>query len=93
MKEFEDVYTVEPRDDDQSFYETFGDDLNRVIEIHEKSPKRVWTVIESDTDENLYIVAGLHHVNRVYYVVSKEEWTHEFEEYMWADYSDFDHGE
>jgi hypothetical protein len=60
--------------------ETFGSDYNQVLEINEKDPMRLWTMI--DGDDGMYLVQGYHIVNRIYYVVTKERAREEFEEYL-----------
>lgn len=39
--------------------------------------RRVWTVVAGDTGRNLWALTGYHVVNRLYYLVSEEEWTDE----------------
>ena len=60
--------------------ETFGSDYDQVLEINEKDPMRLWTMI--DGDDGMYLVQGYHIVNRIYYVVTKEQAESEFEEYL-----------
>lgn len=64
-------------------YETFGNELEYVHQINNVSPKRVWTVMDSDEEiegddgeptVNMVIVAGYHHVNRQLYVITENEW-------------------
>lgn len=64
--------------------ETYGADLKKVLEISKKHPKRVWTMI--DGDEGMYLVQGYHLVNRIYYVITKEEAKSEDEEYLFDSY-------
>lgn len=61
--------------------ETYGDDAALVHKIHKKTPKKVWTCIDGD-DCGMYMVAGYHFVNRVYYFISNESWKSENEEYQ-----------
>ena len=61
-------------------YETFGDELNRVIDMVGINPKRVWTIIECE--DTLTIVAGFHYINRYGYLITPEEWTDDNEEYI-----------
>lgn len=35
----------------------------------------IWTEVDSDTDQNTLILAGIHSVNRVSYVITKVAWT------------------
>ena len=60
--------------------ETFGEDIKKVLEINKNTPKRVWTAL--DGEAGIYFSAGYHLVNRIYYIITKEEWTDEDEEYL-----------
>ena len=60
--------------------ETFGDDLKLVMNIANKTPLRVWTMV--DGDYGMYLLQGLHYVNRIYYVITNEEAQSEDEEYL-----------
>lgn len=87
--EFDDKYTGNPAfrsdtgcSDEAGVMETYGDDLEAVVAQHEKNPKTVWTIVETDDDE-MVIIAGYHYVNRFLYFVSNEEWEDDMEEYPW----------
>jgi hypothetical protein len=41
---------------------------------------RLWTMV--DGDHGMYLLQGLHYVNRIYYVVTNEEAKSEDEEYL-----------
>lgn len=67
-------------------FETFGLELLFVKEMAQQN--RVITIIETDGDEldedgdtipNMYYVSGMHHVNRIGYLISEEPLTFEFE--------------
>jgi hypothetical protein len=58
-------------------YETFGEELDY---IREQPNKRVWTIIDAG-GRDLALIAGRHFVNRFGYIVTKEEWEDEYEEY------------
>ena len=60
--------------------ETFGKDIETVLKINKKTPKRVWTAV--DGEEGIWWIAGYHLVNRIYYIITEEEWADEFEEYL-----------
>jgi len=71
---------------DGNMFETFGLELLFVGEMAEQN--RVITIIESDGDEvdeegylipNMYYVSGMHHVNRIGYLITKEPLPYEFE--------------
>ena len=61
---------------DGTMYETYGEEIE-FINIQE--PKMIWTII-SEEDE-LFIIAGLHIVNRIGYIITKEEWENSEEIY------------
>lgn len=48
-------------------FETYGDEFDYVRRY---DPLRVWTLIDGD-DGDLYVVSGLHRVNRVGYLLSR----------------------
>lgn len=93
-EEFYDQYELVDNliDDNASFdgkmFETFGDELDFVIEMAKQ--RRVITIIESDEncedcdDEvecipNMYYVSGFHLINRIGYLVTSEPIDEEFE--------------
>lgn len=70
-------------------YETDGEELE-YVEMIAKDPvlrKRLWTILESDSDEpesddNVFIIqAGYHYVNRYGYLITEEPWEDEEEWY------------
>ena len=76
-------------DDGQTgMLETFGDDLELVLEIAKKTPKRVWTMTDSDDGKKLILCAGYHLVNRVYYVITNEDFENENESYVMVDFNE-----
>jgi hypothetical protein len=56
-------------DDDK--FETYGAELDYVLEVAKKEPRCVWTLVDGD-DGNLYIVDGYHLVNRINYFITKK---------------------
>lgn len=50
-------------------FETYGDEFDFVRRF---DPLRVWTLIDGD-DGDLYVVSGLHRVNRVGYLLSRDQ--------------------
>jgi hypothetical protein len=61
------------------WFETFGRELEHV-DAHDA--ERVWTLL--DVEEQLWIVAGKHHVNRVGYLLSTSPWRDPCENYVVA---------
>jgi hypothetical protein len=64
-------------------YETYGEEVDHVLNEGQKNGfKNVWTVIHSDGRSSAwYVVAGWHFVNRIGYLITKEEWQDGNEEY------------
>ena len=53
-----------------TFHETFGDDLAAVRTA--EPAHQVWTLVE--TDGQLAIIAGMHHINRIGYFITEVPW-------------------
>ena len=68
----------------EGMLETYGSDLETVNKITSETLKRVWTMM--DGEEGMMLVAGKHLVNRIYYVISNEEYGNEDEEYLVEEY-------
>lgn len=49
-------------------FETFGEEFDF---IRRQDPRRVWTLIDGD-DGDMYVISGLHHVNRLGYLLSRD---------------------
>lgn len=71
---------------DGYLFETYGLEMLYVREMAEQN--RVITIIETDGDElnedddtipNMYYVSGMHHVNRIGYLITQNPLTYEFE--------------
>lgn len=60
-----------------AMFETFGEELEYVKMKAEKG-NNVWTIIEGD-DDSIFIVNGVHFVNRIGYLITREEWEGETE--------------
>lgn len=86
--DFDDKYTYDDSiisnefdpEDQKGMLETFGPDYEKVIEIAESDPMRLWTAI--DCDSGIGVIQGWHYVNRVYYIVTKERAETENEFYL-----------
>ena len=90
--QFDDQFTLVNNhiDDNASFdgkmFETFGPELDFVRS--QASLNKVWTIIEGDEDEmgddgelrpNMVYISGMHLVNRIGYLITKEPHTEEIE--------------
>lgn len=89
--DFDKLYTYDKTITSKEFetagmLETFGDDLKLVLDIANKTPMRVWTMV--DGDDGMYLVQGYHLVNRIYYVITTEDAQSEDEEYLIDSYED-----
>ena len=60
-----------------AMFETYGEELDYVL-MKGKKGDNVWTIIEGD-DDSMFIVSGVHLVNRIGYLITREEWTEETE--------------
>lgn len=74
FEEFEEKYNPIIKDDNSISWETCGDDL-LVVQSHPNN--KIWTCVESEGD--LYLIPGLHWVNRLFYVICNNEWIDEYE--------------
>jgi len=55
-------------------FETFGDEMTHILKTAEVTPKNVWTLLEGDDEDMLYISNGIRLVNRMGYFITNEEW-------------------
>ena len=60
-----------------AMFETFGEELD-YVRMKAQKGNNVWTIIEGD-DDSMFIVNGVHFVNRIGYLITREEWTEETE--------------
>jgi hypothetical protein len=69
-------------------FETYSPDIDHILSLANdpNNAKRIWTMI--DGDDGMYLIAGYHLVNRIYYIVTMEEWTDEDEEYLMQVYDE-----
>jgi hypothetical protein len=49
-------------------FETYGQEFDFVRQQHQR---RVWTLVDGD-DGDMYVISGLHFVNRIGYLISQE---------------------
>lgn len=50
-------------------FETYGEEYDYVISVNEKSPDRVWTIV--DDGDKSWVTSGWHYVNRLGYVITE----------------------
>ena len=56
------------------YFETFGEEDSEVRRVLGESPRKVWTIIETDSDEEPFIIqSGYHHVNRFGHLITEVE--------------------
>lgn len=60
-------------------YETYGEELEFV---KKQNPNNIWTLIESDNGK-LYIVYGLHLINRFGYIITKKPWKNHVRDFLY----------
>ena len=68
---------------DGNLFETYGAEIQFVLNYDRK---KVWTILEAEN--NIYIAAGYHLVNRLGYFITDIEWTDETEEYQFEGFED-----
>jgi hypothetical protein len=86
LPEWDDHFTVVPNpnpDENDSLYWRAED-----LEEHNIPLNRTWTVVDSDESEDLLIISGVHHYNRIDFAVSVESWTVEGRELLWSEGAD-----
>lgn len=74
---FVDKFEPEILENDESLlrlYETYGEDIKIIGKlIRDGEENRLWTIIEGSSGR-LYIAPGLHYVNRLNYLITKNPW-------------------
>ena len=63
-------------------YETYGAEYEHVYGVYKENPNRIWTIIDNNDGEPMWICAGLHIVNRIGYLITDNGWTDKYEEYV-----------
>jgi len=61
---------------DGCLYETYGIEHEFILSIANdvEKNKHLWTIIESDDNDNIYYLNGYHIVNRLGFLITKEPW-------------------
>ena len=78
MRELTQVYNLKTT----KHFETSGSDFVSIMALNKKRSRKIWTVVDSD-DGNYYALAGLHFVNRLFYVISQEAYNSKDEIYFY----------
>jgi len=63
--------------------ENYGEDFIQIQEIENKTPKRIWSVIDGE-DDKVHVVAGMRLTEVVHYVVSNEDFREYGETYFYG---------
>lgn len=72
----------ENEDGSIKLYETYGKDLSYVTHIADNQHGRLWTIV--DCDGKLYLTPGFRYVNRINYVVCKNNWNEKTRDYYYG---------
>lgn len=59
-------------DSDLGLFETYGKDLETILSVAKKHPRRVWTLIDIEDGATAW-VNGYRVVNRILYAVTRED--------------------
>jgi len=76
---FEKKYKPEIKEDGSILFETYGYDLEQVIDT---KYNHIWTLL--DCDGKLVITAGYHIVNRMNYIITTKPWNSNKECYIYS---------
>ena len=77
-EQFEEQFTLVENhlDDNASFdgamFETYGEELE-YVRMKAQNTRSVWTIVEGD-DDTMYYSSGMRFVNRIGYLITREEW-------------------
>lgn len=77
FEDIPDTFTIDHQFDSENiFIETTN--LDGILSANPELSKRIWTAVEVDTDEidNIRYIPGVHYVNRMWYVLTHEEFKH-----------------
>ena len=73
IEDFDEIFEpIINTNSDNTLFETHGADLDYVLKVANATPHKVWTLMDSDS--GLVIVSGYHLVNRVHYIITKNDW-------------------
>jgi hypothetical protein len=61
--------------------ETYGEDVQQVEDITRDSYRNLWTVVDCE-DDKVHVVAGVADQDAIYYIITKQEWKSENEDYL-----------
>lgn len=77
----ESVESVEFDETQLGQLETYGPDLELAKKIRDERPNNIWSAVDGD-DGDILVVAGMHFVNCIYFIVTIEPWESEDEQYV-----------
>lgn len=63
-------YDFVENNEDTPMFETYGEEYEKVLEANKKG-NFVWTIVDGD-GEDLWLIPGLHFVNRLGYIIAKK---------------------
>lgn len=64
------------KDDAIFHFETYGEELE-FVKKHDNN--KIWTIVDSDVNNNMYLVNGFRILNRVGYIVTENAWIEDIE--------------
>ena len=72
------------QEDSPGQFETYGPDLQYVLNVNRVDPQRVWTAV--DGDDGIYLISGMLLVDRIYYIITNEHAESEDECYSYDNF-------
>ncbi len=75
FEEFEQLHfpVLNPFDSDADYdgamFDTDGQEYEFVAELAVEHPRRVWTIVDGESN-SLVLICGLHHINRIGYIIT-----------------------
>lgn len=66
------AYEYDAGESGLGLFETYGRDLKTVLKVANQTPRRVWTLVDGDDGETVWL-NGYWVVNRILYAITNEE--------------------
>ena len=60
-------------------FETYGNELDFVREKCKQNPRCIWTLMDSEEDDDCVVVEGFHFVNRIGYFITEKPFKNNIE--------------